>query len=98
MKKPASLDIYNSEDRKKLLAKFGRKNMSPDWNELEAARESLREHMAMVKTLKQRIEALAATLNGVRGMAVMEVRYGSKPWAKALVLIDQALDIKKAPG
>lgn len=72
--------------------------MTPDWNELEAARESLREHMAMIKGLEQRIEVLAATLNGVRGMAQIEAKNGNKTWEKALVLIDEALHIKKDPG
>lgn len=41
---------------------------------------------------KERIAILEATMRGVRGMAETEVANGSMAWAKAITLIDEALN------
>lgn len=72
--------------------------MNPDWNELEIAHAALKLQALTINKLDHHLQILVATLNGVRSLAQIEAGNGSKPWAGALVLIDQALDIKKAPA
>jgi len=40
---------------------------------------------------RDRVVILEATLRGIRGMAETEVANGSKAWARAITLIDEAL-------
>ena len=40
------------------LAKHQESSFNPDWSKLEATRESLREHMAMIKDLRAEVERL----------------------------------------
>ena len=44
-----------------------------------------------VQRLVRQIQVLRATLQGVRGMAEVEIASGSRTWKRALSLIDAAL-------
>lgn len=63
---------------------------NPDWSELEACRDSLRDHMQMISILKQIISCLKAALVGVKGMA--EIAGETSPtWKRAADEIGRAL-------
>ncbi|HGW3730857.1 TPA: hypothetical protein ACNH31_002412 [Citrobacter freundii] len=42
-------------------------NFNPDWDKLEAATDSLREHMAKLSSAEKRIELLTLELNVLKG-------------------------------
>lgn len=59
---------------------------NPDWDQLEACRDSLREYMQICAEYR-------AALEGVLGMARMEAER-SPTWANAVSLIEKILEAK----
>ena len=53
--------------------------------------DMLVKHELSLLRANDRIKILAATLQGVRGMAETEAANGSNAWRKAIVIIDEAL-------
>jgi hypothetical protein len=60
-------------------------------HEQAALKKRLEVAAVALALLRGAADNAAATLRGVRNMAVLEVRAGSKPWHRALELIDASL-------
>jgi hypothetical protein len=80
---------------KEELSKFQESSFNPDWSMLEATRESLREHMGLLKGKTSKIEALKDLLeraqNGLRWYADMHPDDASEADGELHVEIDEAL-------